>query len=447
SEKDADKSVEIPVVVTYPDKSTDNATAKINVAKLDDVIDRTNDPDAKTPDGYHRVKFVAGDGIEKLDNVKVYDVKDGVALTEGQYPKVTVKEGYENPTWSTPAGTPITADNATITATATKTTPAQTDADKLIPSYADKDGKAGTPVTTDAPTYKDADGKDAKAPEGTKYTLGKDAPEGATIDENTGKVTYTPSEKDADKSVEIPVVVTYPDKSTDNATAKINVAKLDDVIDRTNNPDAKTPDGYHRVTFVAGDGIEKLDNVKVYDVKDGVALTEGQYPKVTVKEGYENPTWSTKPGTAITADNATITATATKIGQTATPVITAPKADDKTITGTSEPNAKVVVELPDGTKVETTADEDGNWKADVPSGKEPKENDVIKAVATVDGKKPSDKATATTGKADAKDNEKYEPETKPVEKEKGQKPSDKEITDAVTVPNYPGDKEKPKVTI
>ncbi|MCW6702494.1 YPDG domain-containing protein, partial [Anaerococcus sp. NML200537] len=51
---------------------------------------------------------------------------------------------------------------------------AQKDADNLTPSYADKDGKAGTPVTTDAPTYKDADGKDAKAPEGTKYTLGKD---------------------------------------------------------------------------------------------------------------------------------------------------------------------------------------------------------------------------------------------------------------------------------
>ena len=446
-EGDAGKTVEVPVVVKYSDGTEDKVNAPINVAKLDDVIDRTNDPDAKTPDGYHRVTFVAGEGVEALTNPPVYDVKDGVALKADKYPKAKAKDGYENPVWSTPAGTPITKDNATITAKATKTTPAKTNADTYEPKYADKDGKAGVEVTTDAPTYKDADGKDAKAPEGTKYKLGEKAPKGATIDEKTGKVTYTPNESEAGKPVVIPVVVTYPDKSTDNTTAKINVAKLDDVIDRTNDPNAKTPDGYHRVTFVAGEGVEALTNPPVYDVKDGVALTADKYPTAKAKDGYENPVWSTPAGTAITKDNATIKATATKIGQTQKPVITAPKADDKTITGTSEPNAKVVVELPDGTKIETTADKDGNWKVNVPAGKEPKENDVIKAVATVDGKTPSEEATAKTGKADAKDNEKYEPETKPVEKEKGQKPSEKEITDSVTVPNYPEEKEQPKVTI
>ncbi|MFO5677669.1 Ig-like domain-containing protein, partial [Klebsiella pneumoniae] len=82
------------------------------------------------------------------------------------------------------------------------------------------------------------------------------------------------------------------------------------------------------------------------------------------------------------------------------PEITAPKAGDKEIKGKAEPNAKVVVELPDGTKVETTADKDGNFTAKVPEGKEPKEGETVKATATVDGKKPSEEATATTGKAD-----------------------------------------------
>ena len=126
---------------------------------------------------------------------------------------------------------------------------------KYQPTYKEVEGKVGEVATTEAPTFTDADGKATKAPEGTKYTLGDKAPKGATIDEKTGKVTYTPNESEAGKPVEIPVVVTYPDKSTDNATAKINVAKLDDVIDRTKDPDAKTPDGYHRVTFVAGDGV------------------------------------------------------------------------------------------------------------------------------------------------------------------------------------------------
>ena len=319
------------------------------------------------------------------------------------------------------------------------------EAAKYEPKYEAVDGKVGTPATVAKPTFTDKDGK-AATPEKVTYELGKGAPAGATVNAD-GSVTYTPVEGDAGKTVEVPVVVKYSDGTEDKVNAPINVAKLDDVIDRTNDPDAKTPDGYHRVTFVAGEGVEALTNPPVYDVKDGVALKADKYPKAKAKDGYENPVWSTPAGTAITKDNATIKATATKIGQTQKPVITAPKADDKTITGTSEPNAKVVVELPDGTKIETTADKDGNWKVNVPAGKEPKENDVIKAVATVDGKTPSEEATAKTGKADAKDNEKYEPETKPVEKEKGQKPSEKEITDSVTVPNYPEEKEQPKVTI
>ena len=370
-------------------------------ATLPDVIDRTGNEDKPTPDGYVRVTFTNGEGVNDIENNKVYDVKAGTKLSADKYPTVTAKDGYENPVWSVAAGTAITKDTQLpITATATEKAPAVKDADKYTPSYADKDGKAGVEVTTDAPTFTDADGKDAKAPDGTKYSLGDKAPKGASIDENTGKVTYTPSEKDAGKPVEIPVVVTYPDKSTDNATATINVEALPDIIDRTGDEDKPTPDGYVRVTFTNGEGVNDIENNKVYDVKAGTKLSADKYPTVTAKDGYENPVWSVAAGTAITKDTQlpiTATATATTpAGQTAKPVITAPKAGDKTISGTSVPNAKVVVELPDGTKVETTADGEGNWTANVPAGKEPKENDIVKAVATVDGKTPSEEATAKT---------------------------------------------------
>ena len=365
------------------------------------VPDPTNP--GKTPDGYVRVTFDATkDGKIDGNQFKYVDVRKDVTWNDEAVTKEIPKTAtYKDATkafekWTPDVPTKGTVAEGAYTAQYKDTTPAQTTADKLTPVYADKDGKAGTPAITDAPTFKDADGKDTKAPDGTKYKLGDKAPKGASIDENTGKVTYTPSESEAGKPVEIPVVVTYPDKSNDDATAKINVAKLDDVIDRTNNPNATTPDGYHRVTFVAGDGVNELTNPPVYDVKDGVALTADKYPEATAKYGYENLTWSTPAGTAITKDNATITATATEIGKTAKPNIAAPKAGDKTITGTSEPNAKVVVELPDGTKIETTAGQDGKWTANVPAGKEPKENDVIKAVATVDGKTPSEEATAKT---------------------------------------------------
>ncbi|WP_156850048.1 YSIRK-type signal peptide-containing protein, partial [Finegoldia magna] len=366
-------------------------------ATLEDIIDRTNNPDAPTPDGYVRVTFKNGDGVNDIANNKVYDVKIGTKLTADKYPTVTAKDGYENPTWSTAPGTEITAGNATITATATQKAPEQTAADKLTPSYKDKDGKAGVEVTTDAPTFTDKDGQATTAPEGTKYALGKDAPKGATIDEKTGKVTYKPKESEAGKPVEIPVVVTYPDKSTDNATAKINVAKLDDIIDRTKNPDAPTPEGYVRVTFTNGDGVNDIANNKVYDVKEGTALTADKYPEVKAKDGYENPTWSTPAGTAISKDNATITATATKVKETsAKPKINDVTANDPTITGTGVPGSNIVVTKGEDIIGETTVNDDGTWSVKVPDGTTLAKGDELVVTQTEKDKKPAD-ATTTVG--------------------------------------------------
>lgn len=63
------------------------------------------------------------------------------------------------------------------------------------------------------------------------------------------------------------------------------------------------------------------------------------------------------------------------------------------------------------------------------------------------GTNPKDKNSKPDSRTPEKDAEKYEVETKVVEKDKGQKPSEKEIIDSVTVKNYPEDKKKPEVTI
>ena len=94
-----------------------------------------------------------------------------------------------------------------------------------------------------------------------------------------------------------------------NTEFKATASKLPDIIE---NPTKPTPEGYVRVSFVAGEGVEDFKDAKTYDVKEGTALTKEQYPTAKAKVGYKDPKWDVAPGTPITKDNATITATATK---------------------------------------------------------------------------------------------------------------------------------------
>ena len=290
-------------------------------------------------------------------------------------------------------------------------------ADKVQPGYTDADAKVGTPTTITAPNFKDDKGQDTTKPEGTKFALGKDAPKGAEIDENTGKITYTPTEDKAGQDVKIPVVVTYKDGSTDEVKANVTVAALDDIIDRTGNEDKPTPAGYVRVTFEAGEGVDPLQGAKVYDVKEGTVLTADKYPTVTAKDGYENPIWSTTPGTAITKGNATITATATKKNEetSAKPVIDDVTEGDAKISGTGVAGSDIVVMKGKDFILKTKVKDDGTWSVDVPAGKTLKKGQKIVVKQTEKDKKPATENTTVKEKAgdtetDAKKNPAVAPE-------------------------------------
>ncbi len=274
-------------------------------------------------------------------------------------------------------------------------------ADKVQPGYTDADAKVGTPTTITAPNFTDKDGKDVPVPAETKFDLGKDAPAGAKIDENTGKITYTPTEDKAGQDVKIPVVVTYKDGSTDEVKANVTVAALDDIIDRTGNEDKPTPAGYVRVTFEAGEGVDPLQGAKVYDVKEGTVLTADKYPTVTAKDGYENPIWSTTPGTAITKGNATITATATKKNEETSkkPVIDDVTEGDAKISGTGVAGSDIVVMKGKDFILKTKVKDDGTWSVDVPAGKTLKKGQKIVVKQTEKDKKPATENTTVKEKA------------------------------------------------
>ena len=415
---DTEEERDFTVTIKAKDAAGNESTKEIQITILRDT-DGDGIPDSTDPDDDN-------DGIkdEEDKNPKAWDanVNGKVETTVGTQPtadqykeKITnLPKGSEvvvktqpdvSKAGETKAVVTVTLPNGEkvdveVPVTVKDTTPAEKDADKYDVKYEDAKGKAGE-KTTVTPKVTDKDGKATKAPEGTKYTLGKGAPKGAEIDENTGEITYTPTEADAGKPVEIPVVVTYPDKSTDNATAKINVAKLDDIIDRTGDEEKPTPKGYVRVTFKAGDGVNEIANNKVYDVKEGTVLPADKYPTVTAKDGFENPTWSTTPGTAITAENAKITATATKKDEqtSAKPVINDVTEGDKTISGTGVAGSDIVVTRGEDVIGETKVKDDGTWSVDVPAGETLAKDDEIVVTQTEKDKKPATENTTVKEKA------------------------------------------------
>ncbi|MCU5747144.1 YPDG domain-containing protein, partial [Staphylococcus sp. SQ8-PEA] len=101
--------------------------------------------------------------------------------------------------------------------------PSETDAGQHDPGYDENSTKPGVPV--EVPQT-----KDGNLPPGTSFEGPKDVPPGWTVDvdPNTGKVTVTPpANATPDTKVNIPVVVHYPDGSTDTPTVTVTVVPKD----------------------------------------------------------------------------------------------------------------------------------------------------------------------------------------------------------------------------
>ena len=244
--KPGDK-IEVPVVVTYPDGSTDEVTVTITVTEKDATPVTPGEPTERNPSlgasaddpaDCEMPPFVT---VEKTEGVVYKVTVDGKELTpdaEGKYVydygqtvkvEATPAEGYTFPEGTQTTWTYTTEQNEVCNV---PDTPETKDNENFEPEYEDGTGKPGDDVTVDKPVFKDGDGNEVTPPEGTTFTPGEGTPDGVTVNEDGSiKVTIPEDAKPGDK-ITVPVVVTYPDDSTDTVEVTVTVEQ----------PDTKTPD-------------------------------------------------------------------------------------------------------------------------------------------------------------------------------------------------------------
>ena len=168
------------------------------------------------------------------------------------------------------------------------------------PSYKPVNVEQGQTATGD-PSFTDQDGKDVTAPAGITFTTGTDTPDWASIDPSTGTVTVEPSTEVTPGAYNVPVTVTYSDKSTDETTVPVIVTK-------------------------AGQTVTWGDN--------GAVVTTVDTSKLNAHETTEN-SQVLSPATVVTAEGYELTDG--KISTTATPIT----IDPSTVSWTTTPNTNV----------------------------------------------------------------------------------------------------------
>ena len=208
-------------------------------------------------------------------------------------------------------------DSRTVPASATFIVKKAKDNVKFTPVYEGAVVNPGDTAVINAPKFiNDLNKSEAvDEPIAKKYELVDCAAEGIDINEKIGEITYNTKESDADKTIDLKVKITYLDDTTENVSTTIKINSLDEIINRKENPNAQTPEGYVRVTMKAGEGVQ-LKQETIYDIKKGLSLAADYYPEVEInpenKNDYKNPiNWTIKPGEKI-KNSVEIIANATK---------------------------------------------------------------------------------------------------------------------------------------
>ncbi|MCG7340852.1 YPDG domain-containing protein [Staphylococcus auricularis] len=279
-------TINIPVNVTYPDKSVDYTAAKVTVIPNDAHNNNPGYEEGSTKPGQSVTVPQTGD--ETLPPGTTFEVPEGsipagYTVTVDPNGNVTVTPPTDaTPGTSVDIPVKVTYPDGSVDNTKVKVTVIPNDAQSNNPGYTEGSTKPGQPVTVPQVG-------DTELPPGTTFEV----PEGnipagytVTVDPN-GSVTVTPpTDATPGTSVDIPVKVTYPDGSTEEVPVKVGIVPNDA---QSNDP------GYGDVS-----------------TKPGQPVTVPQTGDETLPPGttFEVPNGSVPPGYTVTiAPNGNVTVT------------------------------------------------------------------------------------------------------------------------------------------
>nr|WP_274707147.1 Rib/alpha-like domain-containing protein [Corynebacterium evansiae] len=284
----------VPVVVTYPDSSTDNAVVNVTVKEKEKSLAEQHDPQfgettveregaatIPAPEGLPEgTKVAAGEGVPEW--VTVYE--DG--SIEAKPTRETEDKEYTVPVVVT------YSDKSTDEATAKVTVTKKPDNQIYSPEFGSITVQANRSAKTPA-----IEG----LPEGTKFALAEGAPDWASIDDK-GVIELNPGGEVDAKGYTVPVTVTYPDGTTDNAELKVTVTERainelhdptysDVTVKQGDEVTAPAPtDVAEGATFEAGEGVPSWITVNpdgTVTAKPGEEVEAKEYT-VPVKVSYED---------------------------------------------------------------------------------------------------------------------------------------------------------------
>lgn len=400
--------ITVPVVVTYPDGTKDNVEVTVTVTAKDATPvtpvapTETNPSSGASADDPASCELPPYVTVTETEGVEYKVTVDGKELTpdaEGKYVyeygqtvkvEATPAAGYTFPDGATTTWTWTTKQNEVCEAPETK------DNENFEPGYEDGSGKPGDDVTVDKPVFKDNNGEETTPPEGTKFEKGEGAPENVTVNEDGSITVKVPEDADPGDKITVPVVVTYPDGSTDEVEVTVTVEQPDAPAEK---PDWKDDKGK------PGDKVE-IPNDGGPVPGDTTVETEGPGKAEIDEDGklIVDIDKDAKPGDKVVVivkdkDDNEIDRVVVEVEQP-----DAPAEDPKWEDTTTTPDKPVEIpntggDVPEGTTVETEgpgkAEIDENGTITVTPDKDAKPGDKIKVVVKDKDDKVIDEVTVT----------------------------------------------------